>query len=195
MSLLGSLGSIFGLNQQTIGTIQNVAKGFLTGGPGGAITAGIADVAGRLTAPRVSTTNPGGIVGTAVTRLVSQPSPAVGPGMPPMLPQLPTQVDSTRTSGISLFPGGPMVGTQTTYSSPAAGHPGQGCGKGYHLNKTGYYTRQGYVAPGTRCVKNRRRNPLNPRALSRSISRISSAKNAAKFLSRVSVRERGCGCK
>jgi hypothetical protein len=117
-------------------------------------------------------------------------------------PPLPQQPDSVRTSGVSLFPGGPMVGTQTQYypgnntqSQNGGARPGAPCGSGFHTNKTGYYTRQGYVAPGTKCVRNRKRNPLNPRAASRAMSRLSSAKKAAKFLGSISIREKGCGCK
>lgn len=50
---------------------------------------------------------------------------------------------------------------------------------GYHWNKAGYYVRDSsdpmrgiYVPPGTVAVKNRRRNPFNPRALDRATSRI-----------------------
>jgi hypothetical protein len=52
------------------------------------------------------------------------------------------------------------------------GVPANGqCAPGYHLNKGTYWTKQGVVYPQTRCVKNRRMNPLNPRALARSITR------------------------
>lgn len=214
MSLLGALGSAFGINSKTIQTVQQVGKGFLTGGVAGAAAAAAQNLAQNITAGRVTTTNPQGMIGTSVlkmstpltsqatgtqaivNRLLGNPAaapvllPKVGPGMPPLIPQQP---DSTKTSGVSLFPGGPMVGTQTQYFSPNGGPP-PGT-RGYHLNKTGYYTKGGtYVAPQSKWVKNRRRNPLNPRALSRSISRISSAKNAARFLSRVTVRDKAaCG--
>lgn len=50
--------------------------------------------------------------------------------------------------------------------------PGEGvCPTGFHWNKSGYMTQQGYVAEGSRCVKNRRMNPANPRALVRAIRR------------------------
>ena len=66
---------------------------------------------------------------------------------------------------------------------------------GYHWNKSGFYRKggpcskyaPGWVEKGTVCVKNRRRNPLNPRALSRSMSRIHSAKKAAHFLNRIHI--------
>jgi hypothetical protein len=147
------------------------------------------------------------MVGTPVLRTISQGTPSGFSGVqtltnrllgaaPPLLPKIgpgmPQLPDSTKTSGLGL-PGGGFVGTQTNYF-PGGGTgsaPPQGDTRGYHLNKSGYYTKGGtYVAPRSKWVKNRRRNPLNPRALSRSISRISSAKNAAKFLGRVSVRSR-----
>lgn len=50
---------------------------------------------------------------------------------------------------------------------------------GYHFNKSGYYVQDPsdpmrgiYIPPGTREVRNRRRNPFNPRALDRATSRI-----------------------
>lgn len=57
---------------------------------------------------------------------------------------------------------------------PAVGPcpPGEGGPKGYHLNKSGYFLKDGtYVAPGTKWVRNRRRNPLNIRALRKANSR------------------------
>ena len=45
------------------------------------------------------------------------------------------------------------------------------------LNKSGYWLKDGtYVPPGTRYVKIRRRNSMNPRALSRALSRLNGAK-------------------
>lgn len=51
------------------------------------------------------------------------------------------------------------------------------CPSGYHPNKSGYYTHsEGWIPEGTKCVKNRRRNPANPRALDRAMGRLNSAK-------------------
>ena len=48
---------------------------------------------------------------------------------------------------------------------------------GYHLNKSSYWLKDGtYVPKGTRWVKNRRRDPLNPKALRRAISRVDAGK-------------------
>lgn len=56
--------------------------------------------------------------------------------------------------------------------------------RGYHVNKHGYYLSSiaTWLQPGTVYVPNRRRNPLNPRALHRSIARLVSARHAVKKL-------------
>jgi hypothetical protein len=60
---------------------------------------------------------------------------------------------------------------------------------GYHLNKTGYFLKSGeWIPPLSRWVKNRRRNPGNMRALSRSLGRIKSAKRMTKALSAITIR-------
>lgn len=49
--------------------------------------------------------------------------------------------------------------------------------KGFHLNKSDYFLKDGtFIAKGTRMVKDRRRNPLNPRALMRAVGRIDAGK-------------------
>lgn len=77
----------------------------------------------------------------------------------------------------------------------------KGCQVGYHPNKSGYWSNKNKLLPGaswtpagSACVKRRRMNPLNPRAISRAIRRLESAKRATSRLSRVSIRG-GCGCK
>ena len=52
------------------------------------------------------------------------------------------------------------------------------CPSGFHANKSGYFLIDGsFIEKGSRCVKNRRRNPMNPRALDRAISRVDSGKS------------------
>lgn len=52
------------------------------------------------------------------------------------------------------------------------------CPSGFHPNKSSYFLMDGsLVEKGSRCVKNRRRNPMNPRALDRAISRVDSGKS------------------
>lgn len=94
-------------------------------------------------------------------------------------------------SGVSIGPGGVQIGTfgspapaYPTSAGPLVGQPSTAvCASGYHHNKTTYYTKKyGVIAKGTVCVRNRRRNPLNPRALSRAMSRVKSAQKAVRCL-------------
>jgi len=83
--------------------------------------------------------------------------------------------------GISGFVARRVPGGSTGYEvqAPAAGYE-LACPSGYHPNKSDYFLRDGtFVAKGSRCVKNRRRNPFNPRAADRAYSRMKSAKRAA----------------
>jgi len=54
----------------------------------------------------------------------------------------------------------------------AAAPAGGGCPQGFHPNKSDYMTRAGFVAEGTKCVRNRRRNLSNGRANTRSLRRM-----------------------
>lgn len=67
-------------------------------------------------------------------------------------------------TGERLLPGG------ATGFVPATGI---GCPSGTHPNRSSYTTMsEGFIEKGTKCVSNRRRNPLNPRAARRSMSRL-----------------------
>jgi hypothetical protein len=183
-----------------LGSLAKVAGGFLTAGPAGAVAAASTLVSGA-TGPSTTSTSwldkyrltgfgdQNGATATVIQRQNPQLFPA----------QLPTP-DSVKVQGttISVGPGGinygaPQAtayfpGVQSGSSSTAAACTN---GSGTHLNKTGYFLKSGqYVAPRTKCVKNRRRNPLNPRALSRSMSRLASAKRAAKALDRFEIKGR-----
>lgn len=101
----------------------------------------------------------------------------------------------TPTGRCINLPGGPTRGPPLVPPQPVQEGPAPGmklaCPSGMHPNKSDYFLKDGtFVAKGTRCVKNRRRNPLNPRALDRAISRIQSAKKASKKISRVTVRKK-----
>jgi hypothetical protein len=92
-------------------------------------------------------------------------------------------------AGVSTYVG-PMGGGNGTQVQAMNGKaPG-----GYHWNKTSYFLKDGtYVPEGSKLVKNRRRNPLNPRAASRAISRLESAKKATRRLNRISIKCKRCG--
>ena len=189
-----------------IGKVASVAGATLLGGP----AAGVAAAATVLspTPGSNSPVNAGPIppsvlparrtssgVKVLKNNLVQDVSPVLSAG----LPGLPSP-DSVvvRGSGTSIGPGGSLFatgsGSATAYfSSPGTamtcggGHPMRGT----HLNKTTYRTLDGTLVPaGTRCVKNRRRNPLNPRALSRAVSRVAAAKKYATMLDRIEIKPR-----
>ena len=177
---------LFGDIWKGIKRVGRVATG-VVGGLGIPVVSGVARTAGGvLFGPAPGTT--------------TQPSWAPAP-MPMNITRMP--------GGVRMIPsyGGPMQGP-TPYATPgiagsmqrlfpggATGYqapPPQGAASmgGYHLNKTGYHLMDGtYIPPGTRWVKNRRRNPGNMRALSRSLGRIKSAKRMTKALSNVTIRK------
>jgi hypothetical protein len=119
----------------------------------------------------------GGPIAAARTA-VAQVLPRSRPGVP-SVQVLP--VPGPRGALQRLLPGGE--------TGLMVGAAGMGCPQGHHPNRSDYFLRDGsFVAKGTRCVKNRRRNPLNPRAASRAIARITSAKKATKMLGRITIR-------
>lgn len=99
----------------------------------------------------------GGIIGGRVPGLPTLPPLPGGP--PPRLQQIPTSVSG------GAFP------------LAAIACPTQACCKGEHLNKS-----RGCdgAPPGSKCVKNRRMNALNPRALRRATRRLKGFERAVK---------------
>jgi len=69
----------------------------------------------------------------------------------------------------------------------ATGFQSLACPSGFHPNKSSYFTQAGFVEKGSRCVKNRRRNPMNPRALDRAISRVDSGKRLQHKLASITT--------
>jgi hypothetical protein len=162
------------------GGIKGAVGGLVTGGPLGMVGGAIR---GALDQGKTVTT--------------AQPflPPLVGPyGSMPLPTTLPIQ--EVRNGGRPptgrervemILPGGRTGYEAMTAEDQRAGRQSSA---GYHWNKAGYFLKSGqWVGKGTREVKNRRRNPLNPRALDRSISRITSAKRASKKLGRISIRK------
>lgn len=68
------------------------------------------------------------------------------------------------------------------------GANGLACESGFRPNKTSYFLKDGsFVEAGTRCVRRRQRNPMNPRALSRAIGRIDAGKRFQNRMSQIST--------
>jgi len=99
---------------------------------------------------------------------------------------------STRGRGIALpafaSPGVPSAPARTGLPVPSMN--GAGLQKGFHLNKSDYFLRDGtFVPAGTRQVRNRRRNALNPKALRRAVSRIDAGKVWQGKLAEISTKK------
>lgn len=81
--------------------------------------------------------------------------------------------------------------TVSSFAPPSSMAPPSMNGKrppGYHWNKSGYFLRSGeFVPPESRLVRNRRRNPLNPRALRKAVGRVNAAKSWQSMLSSIST--------
>lgn len=93
-----------------------------------------------------------------------------------------------------LMPGRPQRGfTGALHRAALGGHSGfvtngERPPSGYRLNKSAYFLKDGtYVEKGTRWVKIRRRNSMNPRALSRAIARVDGGKRIQATLSKIST--------
>lgn len=75
------------------------------------------------------------------------------------------------------------------------------CASGFRPNKTSYFLKDGtHVEAGSRCVKRRQRNPLNPKAMSRAIGRIDGGKRFQNRMAQISTgkftasgKRRSCG--
>lgn len=67
------------------------------------------------------------------------------------------------------------------------------CESGFHLNRSEYVLKNGTrILKGTVCVKDRRMNPLNPKAADKAIRRVGRAKAATESLDRVTIKCRRC---
>lgn len=195
---------LFSFIGSALGTVAKGALGLATGGiPGliGAVAPTIFPPApGKSTQPQPQSS--GGLIPLSST---GQSMP--GTGVQVQFPNL----GGLGGGGIAIgqFPGGGFTGGGA--GTGMAVTPGQATGtqmcqlagggmalRATHANKSGYFLKSGqYVAAGSKCVTNRRMNPLNPRAASRAMRRIVAAKKATKFLGRISIRggAKGCGCK
>lgn len=159
----------------TLGGIVGGVAGFLTGGVGGAVTGFHA----------------GENLGGGGSNLPALPGGG-GPGT--------GSIFGNQTMPFGL----PTVGqvTGTGWGTPAQG---QGPPRGYHLNKHALAPskRHGAVPARSVYVRNRKMNPLNPRAITRALKR---EKRARKLLARLHVfkhttstsrrsgHRAGCGC-
>lgn len=157
---------LFGFLGKAVKGIGGLASNLIPGGgiARSVISGGLGLLAGRATSPRVQ------------------------PGLGFTLPNGRGTRPVTRTPGVRGLVQRFVPGGKTGFEV-AGGAPGVACPAGYHPNKTSYYTSEGFVAAGSKCVRNRSRNPLNQRAASRAISRIAAGKRANRALNRVTIRK------
>jgi len=107
---------------------------------------------------------------------------SIGGGGAPMMPPLPMAMVSGPSQGpgtsVIVAPKGGVVGAvQRALPGGATGYEVLACPSGYHANKADYFLKDGtFVARGSKCVRNRRRNPLNPRALRAALGRVDAGK-------------------
>jgi len=151
------------------GSLGRIAGGFLLGGPVGGAATFLAETAGL----------PGGRGGIPVPVSRATPTSRAGRFQQDVgfaMPQLggargfggPGQ--QRPSTGVTTRP-------QTAVAPAAQNGAALGQPKGFHANKSSYFLMDGtFVPAGSRWVKNRSRNPLNPRALRRAIGRIDAGK-------------------
>jgi len=146
-----------------LGDLGKVAVGFLAGGPAGAAVAGVS-----LLAKPKST-------GEAVVAAQSQPMSFAAQ---PKGSKMPTVQ-------------GPMPGSGIQIQLPNLGGLGGG---GVQMGSFGPGAggANAFIQQGAVPRKRRRMNPLNPRAASRAMQRLVSAKRAASVLNRVTIRKKKC---
>lgn len=105
---------------------------------------------------------------------------------------------------LTMGPGNNGNQTQSGFGGQAS--TSAACPPGYHRNKHDYCSKKyGWIPAGSVCVKNRKRNPLNPRATSRAMSRLTSTRKAIKHIAKffgdnhrrpaAVPAKAGCGCK
>lgn len=169
MSFLGGLiGGITGfLTGGPLGAVAGVVGGASAGSAGGAVQAGVAGVAPYRSVPQAGGINSAALPGAFGAPLLGTPFPR--------LPAMPTGFAAT----------GGMTGTTMVAEAGATAAAPTGslipCDtKGHHLNKSRYYTKGKYAVFGTEivphekgtvCVKNRRMNVGNARALRHALRR------------------------
>lgn len=139
-------------------TVGGAVVGGLTGGLPGAIAGGLSGA---------------GIFGGGGSRLPA-PSTVFAPGSNQPGIDLPGGI---ALNPLALLPGGKPAITMESGIAP----------RGYHLNRSGYFTKSGYVAPRSKYVRNRSRNFANGRALRRAIGRVKGFERLVKS-SRKSLR-------
>ena len=171
----GLFGSLFGGFKKALGLTSIIP------GPGGLISRGLSAILGGKAQRRQQ---------AAAARMATQAERrAAGAGHYAGLgPTAVEPVPGLRGLAQRLIPGG-ATGLQVPGEAIGARVP-----QGYHLNKSSYWRGAGgqnpeWIPRETIFVRNRKRNPLNPRAWDRAFGRLKSAQNFKKKMGRITIRE------
>lgn len=193
------------------GALKGAVGGFFTGGVGGAIGGAVsgwkdkpaaAPGTGQMGrpargqpgywAPRYRTSTPQtqaalGMGGRPTPYAPARGAlpPGLGLGLGPGRGMIdPLGLIGERQPGTAMESRGSLTKSQSKVGAP----------HGYHWNRSGYYLKSEgrWIEPGTRLVKDRKMNPLNPRAASGAMHRLGRAKKAASMLNRVTIRKKSC---
>ncbi len=175
-----ALKGVAKIGGKVLGGVVGAAKGLATGGITGAI-GGALTGSGIVKIPKLPTTTNPVLMGISgpLGRSTGMP---VGPGF--------SGGGVSIGGGLQIGPGGVGLGGGLQIGSPGApatmvNGNGQVC-RG-HMNKTTYYSaaRGGVVPAGSVCVSNRRMNPLNARAASRAMRRLTGLSKAMRSTERM----------
>lgn len=169
-----ALKGVAKIGGKVLGGVVGAAKGLATGGIGGAIAGGLTG-SGIVKIPKLPTTTNPVLMGISgpLGRSTGMPGTGVSIG-----------------GGLQIGGGGVSLGGGLQIGNPGApatmvNSNGVVC-RG-HMNKSTYYSaaRGGVVPAGSVCVTNRRMNPLNPRAASRAMRRLSGLAKAMRSTERM----------
>lgn len=176
MQMMGDPG-LFGFLGKTIKGAAGIASRILPG-PLGAAAGAISRIGGGGSrAPAMIATGAAGgaLTATAIGRALQGPGRGGGGFRVPGTGVVVNPGD--------FFPGG------APFLSGAQGSA-VGCPQGMRPNKTSYFLKSGeFVPEGSRCVKIRRRNNLNSRALTKALGRVEGFKKTASRASRITIRK------
>jgi len=177
--------------KSAFGGLVKVGGALLTGGPSAAIATGMSLLSGGGSPkkPPLGGT-PGISVSTYQPPMILPPAPntaMMGTALAPNRPIVGFDATLGPIHGSFGIGGDEPVGgpgVQPSYSLTPSGMLVPCQMKGYHPNKSGYYRKGAYIPKGSVCVKTRRINVANPRALRRAIRRAHGfAKLARRVLS------------